>query len=96
MTHGTTDYKDGLCRLTLDIVSPSDSATYTCKATAAAGSAETTATVRVKGQPSICHSSLIGSHTLPVERTIDGRNCPDLRSVLFWVGRFQLTLFRLN
>ena len=50
MTHGTTDYKDGLCRLTLDIVSPNDSATYTCKATTSAGTAETTATVKVKGQ----------------------------------------------
>jgi len=49
MTHGTTDYKDGLCRLTLDIVGPADSATYTCKATTAAGSAETTASVKVKG-----------------------------------------------
>jgi len=51
MTHGTTDYKDGLCRLTLDIVGPNDSATYTCKATTSAGSAETTATVKVKGKP---------------------------------------------
>jgi len=50
MTHGTTDYKDGLCRLTLDIIGPADSATYTCKATTAAGTAETTATVKVKGQ----------------------------------------------
>jgi len=50
MTHGTTDYKDGLCRLTLDIIGPNDTATYTCKATTSAGSAETTASVRVKGK----------------------------------------------
>lgn len=52
MSRGTTVFKDGLCRLTIDIANAGDSATYTCKVTTSAGNVESSATLKVKGQQS--------------------------------------------
>jgi Immunoglobulin I-set domain len=48
-SQGTTVFKDGVCRLTIDVATAADSATYSCKATTSAGNAETMATLKVKG-----------------------------------------------
>lgn len=44
-----TDYNQGICTLTIEETFTEDSAKFTCKATNEAGSAETEATLTVKG-----------------------------------------------
>lgn len=43
-------YRDGLCQLTIEETFSEDSAKYLCRATTDAGTAETTAFLKVKGK----------------------------------------------
>ena len=45
-----TDFKDGVCTLTIEETFAEDSAKYTCKATTDAGTAETTSQFKVRGE----------------------------------------------
>lgn len=51
-----TTYVHGVCTLTIEETFAEDSAQYTCRAFNIAGSAETSATLTVKGNPEILHS----------------------------------------
>uniref|UniRef100_A0A1B0CIV6 Ig-like domain-containing protein n=2 Tax=Lutzomyia longipalpis TaxID=7200 RepID=A0A1B0CIV6_LUTLO len=67
-----SDYKtttiDGLCSLSIEETLAEDSATFTCRATNAAGSAETTARLTVKENFSITESWESWTHSVTIKR----------------------------
>lgn len=51
-----TSFEEGVCTLTIEETFTEDSALFTCRAVNAAGIAETSATLTVKGKHNLCKS----------------------------------------